>query len=99
MNENGVPVEFVEDDVYQRRLNAALVREDVSGFVAPLFNYDVNGVTAGYEAGTDNTFTVKALYRLGFHWSLEDNQYLSKMIQGLKSLGFFDVNVNGGNKG
>ena len=37
-----------------------------------------------------NGFTVKALYRLGFKWSIIDMDYLKKTVEMLKTLGFFE---------
>ena len=39
---------------------------------------------------TDNSFTVKALYRLGFKWPITDEDYLQGMMEALDSLGFFE---------
>ena len=39
---------------------------------------------------SDNTFTIKALYRLGFKWPITDGNYLGRVIEGLASLGYFD---------
>ena len=40
---------------------------------------------------SDNAFTVKALYRLGFKWSLTDVEYIRMLFESVKTLGFFDV--------
>ena len=43
-----------------------------------------------YEIEADPTFTIRALYRLGFKWPATDKAYLKNAIEALKSLNFFD---------
>ncbi len=38
---------------------------------------------------TDNSFTVKALYRLGYKWPVTDGAYMLRMIGALDSLNYF----------
>ncbi|MCR5061062.1 MAG: hypothetical protein K6A80_08550 [Saccharofermentans sp.] len=38
----------------------------------------------------DNSYTVKALYRLGFSWPVISADYLEKSIEALTTPGFFD---------
>ena len=40
----------------------------------------------------DNSFTVKALYHLGFSWPLTAEKYIERAINALYKLGFFDCN-------
>ena len=46
---------------------------------------DLHGVV------NDNKFTTNILYRLGFSWPLPDMEYFERAINGLLSLGYFDM--------
>ena len=39
---------------------------------------------------SDNEFTNKALYHLGYKWPITDDDYLKKSIESLMTLGFFE---------
>ena len=41
----------------------------------------------------DNSFTTKALYRLGFKWPMPDGIYLKHALEALETLGFFDGRI------
>lgn len=41
----------------------------------------------------DNSFTTKALYRLGFKWPMPDKEYLLNALAALETLGFFDGKI------
>lgn len=41
------------------------------------------------QIGSDNRYTVKALYRLGFAWPIIDLEYIARAIRSLKSFRFF----------
>ena len=43
-----------------------------------------------YKIAQDNTFTVKALYRLGFSCPIIGTEYLSHLLENQKDMGFFD---------
>lgn len=43
-----------------------------------------------HKISSDNSFTTKALYRLGFSWPVVGLEYLEKSLLKLKELGFFD---------
>ena len=40
--------------------------------------------------GYDNSFTTKALYRLGMKWPIINETYLANVLNALTTLGFFD---------
>lgn len=42
------------------------------------------------KIGSDTSFTVKALYRLGFSWPLVSDEYLAKMVEALRDLNIFN---------
>jgi hypothetical protein len=63
----------------------------INSFVSPLVNYKTDNDENIRENDVDNVFTVKALYRLGFHWNITDKEYIENAIVMLKTLGFFDI--------
>ena len=44
--------------------------------------------------GYDNSFTIKALYRIGFKWPIINEKYLENALNALATLGFFDGKVD-----
>ena len=89
LRESGFDIEVVDGDEFDRRLKESVADEEHNQFVAPLVNYNLDDDAIRTENGSRNEFTVKALYRLGFKWSIIDIDYLKKAIEMLKTLGFF----------
>ena len=94
MNQSGIPVETVSDREFGQSLSKALENEDKNELIAGLIAY-----ASGDDAGSsvyidgDNSFTTKALYRLGFKWPMPDGNYLKHAIEALETLGFFDGRI------
>ena len=91
LNDNDLKVDVVDEKEFNERLNRALMDERINRFVSPLVNYKTDNDENIIENDVDNKFTVKALYRLGFHWHITDNEYIENAIAMLKTLGFFDI--------
>lgn len=94
MNQLGIPVETVSDREFEQSLSKALENEEKNDLIAGLIAY-----ASSEEAGSsiyidaDNSFTTKALYRLGFKWPMPDGIYLRHAIEALETLGFFDGRI------
>lgn len=91
MNESGILVETVSDEDFRQSLFAALEDEEKNELISGLIAYassDADNSTAYIDA--DNSFTTKALYRLGFKWPMPDSVYLKNALTALETLGFFD---------
>ena len=58
--------------------------------VSCLLSYQSNEGENIKMIGCDNSYTVKALYRLGFAWPLTDITYIVRMIKGLAGLHYFN---------
>ena len=43
------------------------------------------------RVASDTSYTVKALYRLGFAWPLTSREYLEKMVDALDERAFFGI--------
>jgi hypothetical protein len=91
MRECGLEVKPVDDATFEARLHEALADDSINAFVSPLVNYSLGDDDMRYENPADNSFTVKALYRLGFQWSITELGYLRKAIEMMQLLGFFDM--------
>lgn len=50
---------------------------------------DDSGREIRVKIGSDTSFTVKALYRLGFAWPLISEEYLDKMVEALFEMNYF----------
>lgn len=94
MNQSGIPVETVSDREFGEALSKALENEEKNELIAGLIAYASGDDTGSsvYIDG-DNSFTTKALYRLGFKWPMPDGNYLKHAIKALETLGFFDGRI------
>ena len=91
MNNAGIAVETVTDEVFRKRFGEAMADEKKSSVVSPLIAYQVSDKnTVEFMIGYDNSFTTKALYRLGFKWPMTDTAYLDSAIRALDTLSFFE---------
>ena len=90
MNKNGFKIETVPDDVFADKMNEFLRDGEKNMLVSTLLTYASSDRRVHTFIKTDNNFTIKALYRLGFKWPITDAQYLNRIIEGLKSLRFFE---------
>lgn len=91
MNACGIPVKGISGEDYTGRLKAGLKREDVNSYLAMLVGYDLDDDEIREEIPADNHFTINALYKLGFRYTITDLPVIEKMIESMKSLDFFDI--------
>ena len=89
LRESGFDIDVINKDAFDIQLKESVADEKHNQFVAPLVNYNLDDDAIRIENETTNDFTVKALYRLGFKWSIIDMEYMKKSIEMLKTLGFF----------
>ncbi len=57
--------------------------------ISSLISYNSSDGEQHRFIGSDNAFTVKVLYRLGFAWPLIDEDYVDRAIEALSTLDFF----------
>jgi hypothetical protein len=91
IKDNGLKVDVVDEKEFNDRLSKALTDDRINRYVSPLVNYKTDNDENVIDNSVDNEFTVKALYRLGFHWNITDREYIDNVISMLKTLGFFDI--------
>ena len=92
MNKAGVKVDIVDSHRFEKKLRLAIRDENLNQYMSPLVGYNLEDDDIRVENDADNSFTVRALYRLGFKWPITSTDYISKSIEMMKTLGFFDVN-------
>ena len=89
VNACGIPIQVVPDDVFDEAFQRALADESTNMLVSGLISYMSHDEDI-YEIEGDPTFTIRALYRLGFKWPATDKAYLINAIEALRTLRFFD---------
>ena len=90
MNECGLHIDSVSDEEFMGAVYEATNDEEKSKKVSALITYTSNDNHSHSYILTDNSFTIKALYRLGYKWPITDQEYLVKAIKSLISLEFFE---------
>lgn len=94
MNTYGIHIDVVKDEEFRSQFNALLADESRNTEISSLIAYMNSGKENRRYVGRDNTFTVKALYRLGFSWPLTGESYIKRAVDALSTLGFFDGEDN-----
>ena len=90
LNAYGFKVDIVPDAVFSQRLSEFMKDEKKNMAVSSLISYDSASGESRAFILSDNSFTIKALYRLGYKWPITDQHYLERSIESLATLGFFD---------
>ena len=91
LNRCGIKIEVVKDKEFFESLNTALMDEKKNMLISGLISYASSDNDKTEEfIGYDNSFTTKALYRLGFKWPIINEEYLANALNALATLGFFD---------
>ena len=90
MNRQGFTIRVVPDPEFEEILQKASENREIEDAISGLFAYREHGADIRCELESDNTFTMEALYRLGYLWPITSREYLDKSIVMLAELGFFD---------
>ena len=90
MNDYGYPIDMVDDATFMAKLNDYMKDESKQMDVSCLISYNSSDTVTRDYILSDNTFTIKALYRLGYHWPITEEKYLDRSILSLDTLGFFE---------
>ncbi len=90
MNDYGIKIDVVSDENFNAALTAAMRDEKKNLFVSNLIAYAENGSLDTLEVDHDDSFTIKALYRLNCRWKITDENYIHNAIHALDTLGFFE---------
>ena len=90
MNDYGYKIDMVDDASFQKALSDYIQDESRQMDVSALISYDSSSSASREYILSDNTFSVKALYRLGYKWPITDGKYLARSIASLDTLGYFE---------
>ena len=92
MNYCGLKIDNVKEKEFMDAVIEATNDEEKSKKVSALITYTSSDSHSHSYILTDNSFTIKALYRLGYKWPITDREYLVKAIKSLIGLEFFERN-------
>ena len=90
MSKCGIDVEVVLPQDFAKRFQQVLANDEQNYKISSLLSYNSEKSVNRKLIDSDNDFTVRTLYRLGFSWPLIDKNYVERAIEKLVSLGFFD---------
>ncbi|MGN1112428.1 MAG: amino acid adenylation domain-containing protein, partial [Acutalibacteraceae bacterium] len=95
LNKCGIKIDVVKDKDFTESLNESLKDDRKNMLISGLISYATSDNDKTEEfIGYDNSFTTKALYRLGFKWPIINEKYLENALNALATLGFFDGRVD-----
>lgn len=89
MNEYGIHIDVVKEAEFRRKFEELLADETRNTEISSLIAYMNSGKSNRRYVGWDNSFTIKALYRLGFSWPLTGEAYIQRAVDALSTLDFF----------
>ncbi|MBP5155047.1 MAG: amino acid adenylation domain-containing protein, partial [Clostridia bacterium] len=90
MNRYGFEIKIVSDAEFSARLGEMMKDDSRGMLVSSLLTYSSGDRHVRSYIKTDNAFSIKALYRLGYKWPITDGDYLLRVIESLDSLNYFD---------
>ena len=89
MIESGYNIKIVDDDTFNKALTVMMNDDKKNMLVSSLISYASSDTLLHKFILTDNSFSIKALYRLGYKWPITDKAYLMRIIESLGSLNYF----------
>ncbi|MBQ7064979.1 MAG: amino acid adenylation domain-containing protein [Firmicutes bacterium] len=89
MNRYGFKIKVVSDGEFNSALQKMMASDDGQMMVSSLIAYSSSDKHLHEYILTDNSFSIKALYRMGYKWPITDDHYLMRVIEALDSLDFF----------
>ena len=90
MNLLGFDIKVVSDKEFIESMKEMMADEEKNMLVSSLISYSSSDAHVHSFIGSDNEFTNKALYHLDYKWPITDKVYLTKAIEALMTLGFFE---------
>ena len=89
LQRKGIKIDIVSKEQFGKALSEALADDTRNMQASSLISYNSHDISQR-AIDRDNSFTVKALYRLGFSWPLISERYIETAMDALITLGFFD---------
>ena len=90
MNKLGFGIEVVSDEKFIKAMKEMMADEEKNMLVSSLISYSSSDAHTHSFIASNNEFTNKTLYHLGYKWPITDTEYLTKAIESLDTLGFFE---------
>ncbi len=90
MNLLGFDIKVVSDNEFIESMKEMMQDENNNMLVSSLISYASADAHAHSFIGSNNEFSNKALYHLNYKWPITDKDYLTKAIESLMTLGFFE---------
>ena len=94
MNNIGFNIDVVSDEEFNKILFSYLEDDKKNDDVSALISYNQDEKKKTVFIGYDSKFTTKALYRIHYRWPIVTEDYIEKSLSALKTLGYFDNNIN-----
>ena len=91
MRNIGIPVEMVEADVFNARVQEAAQDPVKAGILQSMLAYASDSDKYVAFNGENDVYTTQTLFRLGFRWSFTTWDYMEQFLAAIQSLGFFDA--------
>ena len=89
---DGKPLEYVEMEDFNRRVEKANADPAKTRIMAPLVAYQQSASeTEGVETLPSTVFTMQVLHRLGFRWSATSSDYVDLIFEMLRTLQYFSM--------
>lgn len=90
MNLLGFDIKVVSDNEFIESMKEMMQDENNNMLVSSLISYASADAHIHSFIGSNNEFSNKALYHLNYKWPITDKDYLTKAIESLMTLGFFE---------
>ena len=90
MNLLGFDIKVVSDNEFIESMKEMMQDDNKNMLVSSLISYSSADQHVHSFIGSNNEFTNKALYHLDYKWPITDKEYLTKAIEALMTLGFFE---------
>ena len=90
LNSLGFDIKVVPDAEFIESMKEMMMDDKKSMLVSSLISYSSSDMKTHSFILSDNEFSNKALYHLNYKWPITDEKYLTKAIDSLATLGFFE---------
>ncbi len=90
LNELGFDIEVTSDDEFVKSMKEMMLDDSKSMLVSSLISYSSSDMHRHSFILSDNEFSNKSLYHLGYKWPITDYNYLKNAIDSLATLDFFN---------
>ena len=90
MSKMGMRIEPVETGEFVTALAEAEADPEKAKILSSMIAYQNMGAQDAVPTKKNNTFTMQVLYRLGYRWPITSWDYINRLLNFMKGMGFFD---------